>query len=509
MRKLTARLLLGLAIMLPGAVVSAGDASLPSDARIYQWMSHIAGLGVREPGSQASRDAARYVHDHFVASGLEDVQYEPAQTLVWNADHFRLSIEGQSFPASPMLHTFHKGEPGSFATPEGGLEAELVYVGNGSASQFWFRDVKDKIVVANVSFGNRPLWLFKPFLLGIQDSEGTFGPGYSLTDPYGGGTFPDSYYRAMENGAAGFIGVLEDYFDSHTYRNEAYRSYRPGQAMEIPGVWLSPVDGSELIEQLKSRWWGWRPMTARLEMEGRLTTEEARGVIGYLPGQTDDILLVQSHHDSATEGATEDASGTSVILALARYFAKIPQEERRKTLLFATMDSHFTDYAVHKKFVERHIAPGNPLQENILAAVTIEHIAREVLPGQNLQPETTGLLAPRVMMVTDEVAGLANLATDVIGRYQLDRTLAVPTSLVQWLEGGGIPADSSQFLRAGLPVIAFVGAPLYLYDEIDTVDKVPADELGRVSHGFAELIHRLDEFPADQFVRIQPQPNGE
>lgn len=486
---------------------ATAEPTMPSDATIYNWMSHVAGLGVREPGTTASHDAARYVHDHFAASGLEKVGYEPADTLVWRASEFQLSVGGEPFPASPMLHTFHTGEPGTFSTPAGGLDAELVYVGDGSPSRFWFRDVKDKIVVAKVSFGKRPLWLFKPFLLGIQDSQNTFDAGYKLVDPYGGGSFPDSYYLAMEKGAAGFIGVLEDYFDSNAYHNEAYRSYSEGWAMEIPGAWLSPVAGGELIKELQSRWWGWKPLKANMTMSGELKTEEARGVLGYLPGKTDDIILVQSHHDSATEGATEDASGTAVILALAEYFAQVPQSEREKTLLFATMDSHFTDYAVHRRFVERHIEPGNPLGENILTAVTIEHIADEILPGQNLQPTPSGLLAPRVMMVSDEVPAMADIATDIMGEYRLDRTLAAPTSLVQYLEGGGIPADSSNFLRAGLPVMAFVGAPLYLYDDIDTVDKVPADELGRVTRAFAEAIHRLDEVPADQFQRLPLAPH--
>src|SRR5690606_28912743 len=268
------------------------------------------------------------------------------------------------------------------------------------------------------------------------------------------------------------------------------------------GAWLSPVDGAELVDRIKARPLLARPMRARLELAGQLTLEQARGVIGYLPGQTDEIILVQSHHDSATPGATEDTSVTAVVLALARYFAQIPQEQRQRTLLFATMDSHFTDYALHREFSRRHIRPGNPLGENIVAAVTVEHIAEEVIVGPGRQPVTTGQVAPRILMVSTEIAGFRDIAREVLPAYGLERTAAVGTNVMQLLSGGGIPADSSKFLRDGLPVFALVGAPLYLYDAIDTMDKVPAQELERVAGAFAEVIHRIDALPSANFKRL-------
>ena len=43
-------------------------------------------------------------------------------------------------------------------------------------------------------------------------------------------------------------------------------------------------------------------------------------MIGFLPGQNGTTLLISSHHDAVWDGAVEDGSGTSEVLALARHF---------------------------------------------------------------------------------------------------------------------------------------------------------------------------------------------
>ncbi|MGH6648371.1 M28 family peptidase [Aquabacterium sp.] len=474
------------------------DPAVPDSNEIFQWVNDITSFGVRSPGSPGSLGASQYVHDRFSEWGLQKVAFEEADTKVWSASKWGLTVEGQALACSPMQHTFHQGVPTVFSTGPGGRQAELVYVGNGADSDFWFKDVRGKIVVANAKFGKKPLWLFKPFLLALQDTDKTFGWDYNLVDPYAGGGFPDSYYRAMRKGAVGFVGVLNDYFDSHQYRNEAYRAYDPGQAMAIPGLWMAPVAGSQLAERAKAG-----KLKAALTLEGQLAPKKGRAVVGYLPGMSDEIVLVESHHDSATTGATEDASGTASVMALARYFAKLPRSQRPRTLMFATMDTHFTDYAVHKAFIRRHLLESNPLGEKVVAVVTLEHIAQEWLPGKDKKPMTTGLVAPRALMVSTEIEGFKDIVVTAMKEHQLERSFAVSTALTQLVGGEpGLPADSSDFLRAGVPVIALVGAPLYLYDDIDTPDKVAKDELGRVAQTFVDVVRKVSQLPSANFKRL-------
>lgn len=465
-------------------------ASVPASAQIFEWVEDVTRFGVRLPDSPGSIAAAEYVRDRLGEFGLADVAVEQANTVVWSARQHGLSVAGQTVPAYFMQHTFHTGVPAPFTTGPGGLDAEIVYVGDGKAEDFANRDVRGKVVLADVRFNRLTRSVVEQIALGIQDTGDTFPPGYELVDPYSRNTFPGNYYNAMERGAAGFVGVLVDYIDSDKYHNEAYSSYDPGEAMRIPGLWVAPSVGAELKQRLQQ---AQQPVQANLVLEGELAAAQGRNVVGYVRGTTDEIILIESHHDSTTTGAVEDASGTALVLALARYFSRVPRRELQRSLLFATMDTHFTDYANHKAFITRHIE-----RENIVVNVTLEHIADEVVQTPSGVQET-GLLAPRGLFVSTEIDGLERIALDAMSKHRLERTVAFPTNL---FGGIGLPADCSDFYAAGLPVLALVGAPIYLYDSIDTLDKVPPDELGRVARAFVEVVEQLDALPSAAFRRL-------
>jgi len=491
-----------LAVVAPS---SQAQEAAPSDDAIYQHIQQLTSHGPRMPGTVGGQASSDYVRAQFVASGLQRVAFEEAQTLVWSASRWGLQVNGQALPVSPMQHTFHHGVPAAFSTGVQGLNAPLVYVGKGAWLDYAFKDVRGKIVVADVPFSQTPITLYRPFTLGIQDSAHTFTWDYMLVDPYSGGDYPGNYYRAMQAGAAGFVGVLVDNFDSHSYRNEAYASYVQGKAMSMPALWMSPVKGGALIEQIKAAQAD--AVKGTLRLDGELARQTGRGVYGYLPGMSDEIVLIESHHDSNTTGAVEDASGAAEVMALARYFGQFPKEKRPRTLMFATMDTHFTDYAVHKAFVKHHVKLGNASGDKIVAVVSIEHIGNEFLKGPDGRLQATGRLVPSALMVSTDVKGFEDIAVNAIHSFGLERTFAVSTSLVEWVVGGGIPADPDDFFRAGLPVIALVGGPLYLYDDADTLDKVAKQNLNRVARAFVQVVEQVSALPSANFKRL-PDKSG-
>jgi Peptidase family M28 len=475
----------------------APEASLADEDEIYGWVEAVTGFGVRSAGSPASLQAATYVRDRFTAFGLSDVAIEDSNTLAWRASTWGLEVDGRELPCGAMQHTFHDGVPTSFSTGEEGLTAELVYVGDGRAADFEGKEIAGKIVVSNVRFQQIPMSVAA--LLGgeVYDPDATFPSDYSLTDPYSRVNFPQNYYTAQRSGAVGFIGILADYFESSSYHNEAYESYKQhleDSAMNIPGVWLSPGVGAALAGEIEA---AQEPPRAVLRLEGELVSTQGHTVVGYVRGQTDETILIESHHDSTTRGAVEDASGTAEVLALAQYYARVPLADRRRTLLFATMDTHFTDYASHRDFAERHLA-----RENVLLGVTIEHVARDLVESEG-GVAASERVAPRVMFVSNEVTGLGKAVSEAVRGNRLDRTVITPTLA---FSGKGLPADCSGFFVEGLPVVALVGAPLYLYDELDSLEMVAKDNLPRVAQAFVDIVDFADEAPTDHFVRVPSGP---
>jgi hypothetical protein len=488
------RPLVPMALVLCGVLLGCSADSRPQmsdEAEIFGWIEDVVAFGVRMPGTLASVQAAQYVHDRFVELGLSDVAIERTDTIVWSADQWGLSVEGEDVPAYFMQHTFIDGTPGAFTTGPDGLTAEIVYVGDGTVGDFNAVDVEGKIVLADVRWHRFTAALLEVFTFGIHDPDGTLDEDFELVDPYSRLTFPFNYYRARERGAVGFIGILTDYLDRHEYHNEAYQSYREGGAMRIPGLWVSPSTGAALAHRIDT---ADEPLIANLVLEGQLAPQEGLNVVGYLPGRSDEIIMVQSHHDSNTVGATEDASGTALVLALAKYHAQQAPEERPRTLLFTTMDTHFTDYASHYAFIERHIE-----QEDILANLTLEHIAKEVVQGED-DWVFTGHSAPKALFVTTEVEGLADVALEAIRAHDVARTggMAANNLVV------GLPADSSHFHRAGVPVVALVGAPIYLYDSIDTLDKVEREQLVPVAEASVDILRHMGTMPRSLFEAWNP-----
>lgn len=474
------------------ATDAGGDGAVaqPGEDEIFGWVEAVTGFGVRTPGSAASTQAAEFVRDRFTEFGLEDVTIETADTIVWSASKWGLTVGGLEVPSQFMQHTMNDGTLRSFSTGEGGVTGEIVYVGDGTAEDFANIDVAGKVVVSDVRWVKYPRDLIDGIALHVHDPDDTLPADYELVDPYSRKTFPANYYNAAQRGAAGFVGVLVDYLDRNTYHNEAYASYIKGLELKIPGVWVSKSEGEAIKTRISE---SGTALSANLVLEGKLEAAVGKNVVGYLPGASDDIVMIESHHDSTTQGAVEDASGTSLVLALAKYYAQLPVADRPRTLLFATMDTHFTNYANHDAFIERHIE-----QESILACVTLEHIANEVEETAT-GIQLTGQLAPRVVFASNEIEGFAELATNAVIEHNLVRSAVIPTSVF----ATGLPADSDHFFRiGGLPIIALVGAPIYLYDSIDTLDKVAKPELENVARAFVDVVDGLGTLPRGAYRRL-------
>jgi hypothetical protein len=210
-----------------------------------------------------------------------------------------------------------------------------------------------------------------------------------------------------------------------------------------------------------------------------------------LPGKSKDTILVTSHHDSVWNGAVEDGSGAASVLAQAQYFASKPAESREKTLLFATMDSHWTGYQVHTAFGKKYIID-KKTPYNIVGDVSIEHIAKQGVKDAdgklqiNDQPEYRGIfenLGPTLKLTM--INGMIN--HDLRRMALLDATPMCGTV--------GIPTDAFSCV-AGIPTASLISGPNYLYDEADTLDKVDREQLVPVAQFFAELIEAMDSTPS-------------
>ncbi|CAH1208486.1 hypothetical protein PAECIP111892_03119 [Paenibacillus auburnensis] len=456
---------------------------MPENDEIFSWVEKLTKMGVRLPGTKAHEEAVNFVKSKFEEFKLENVHTESADTILWTASEWGLKVSGKTIDSYFMTHSFDTGNMGAFATPDGGLNSEIVYVGEGTENDFKKIDVKGKIVVADVEMGSVPTGLAKLAGHLYYDPNKTLSLFSSRIDPYSANTYPDNYYNALNNGAVGFVGILSNYIESNQFNNEDY-SYLNGP-MKIPGLWISKSAGKQVKEMIAKG-----STDASITLVGERKTVQGSAVVAYLPGKSKETILVHSHHDSSTPGGVEDASGTSVVLALAKFYSQIPQEDREKTIIFTTMDTHFTGYQVHDEFIANHLQG----QDNILVDVAVEHIAKEVVEDENGNIEFTGEVEPRVVFISD-ADSLIDITKEEIVRHRLDRSMILPATLL----GDEVPTDADSFYHSDVPIISLVSGPIYLYDNMDTLDKVAKEELQPTTETFADIIWRLCGLPAEKF----------
>ena len=465
------------------------SAVFPSAERMLGWISYLAGLGHRKTGSPQGRASAEYIAGELRSFGFSDVTIEPAPTPCPTVHSQRVRIAGLEVPCFWVNGTGRFSELGRFASEI--VDAEVVYLGRGWEADFANVDVTGKIVLCDIDF--HP-WTNADILARnprgeAYDPDGTLGTQYNKFDIYSPNNWPGNFFLAQQRGAAGFIGILQNYMDCYNY-NEDYTEN--GEAlgvsrMTMPAVWISRADGERVREGIRDQS---EPARGSLHLDVEYELKDALNVNGVLPGQSSEIILIHSHHDAVFNGAVQDASGVSEVLALAEYFAGRPLSERPKTLMFAATDTHFTDYVGHLAFIDARRSQG----DEIVLDVCIEHIAKEIELGLENEPVETGHVEPRLVYISDE-SGLYEEVRDAFERHDLGRTFFLPVAHRRpdpdepyVFRSDEVVSDAYYFAEAGIPVVSLVSGPMYLFHPSDTIERVAVDQLRPVGLAFAEIV---------------------
>jgi len=454
---------------------------LPSNGEIFSWikdlweMGHPSDIGFRQAGTPADHEAACYILEKFEEFGLQDTRIEPVVGwTLWTPEYWSLTIkvgdEEEAIPCSYRPYT-------AFTDPEG-TTAEMVYVGLGM-SDANFSDAEGKIVVVDLiapGLDNDLLMRFSPYW---YDPENTL-PGKKATQNWPVTNLVPSYDLAIKHGAAGYIGILNFLTDG---MNEYYSPYA-GILTSLTGLYVSRDVGSHLKSLLATG-----TVEATMVLTGTTEPGLTYNVVGVLPGQTDEIILVTSHHDG---WAANDGSGVSVVMALANYFAQLPQNSRQRTLMFLAAGGHFLGDIPTKSFIAQHL----DLLPKIVIDINIEMIAKEYkeIGGEFVE---TGLVSPRGLFISGPPFGvdlkLLSFAKEAIPKYELDRTTVLPASGPL---GPAPPGVAAWWFLAGKPIMHFIAAPAHQFTPEDTPDKVDVNQLRPVTAAFADIIMNIDtEYP--------------
>lgn len=398
-------------------------------------IENLCRFGDRFVGTEGDYQARDYIIDQFQALGLEvrltEIEapsfreLEPARLELPQAG---IELEG----LSPYL-----GPP----TPPGGIEAEIVGIGQGEEED-----------LARVEVGGK---------LGLMREQGLGYLKFWL------GTIAE---RAAAHGALGLIVIHPMPWP---YRNsmEAGNSQvsRRFCDTQLPAICLSAVQGAELMYQL-----GRGQTQARLLVNTVIEDKKSAVVSGIKKGEGpgDERVAVLAHRDTAVPpGANDNTSGTACMLELARVLAP-----RRSALGFEFISTTAEDGATLGAYLycQEH---KDELQKNLKALIDIDMVSvggqiKQVEKG--LWPDSDPIYATGWLMdLVDQVA-------EELG-YYFGR-----------MEASWGVAESARFLEIGVPSTWF-WAPddPYYHSTQDTPDKINPNSLKSVMDVSALVMWRL------------------
>jgi peptidase M28-like protein len=265
-------------------------------ARRYRDQGHPKFWG-RIIGTSADAESAEWLAGKFKAIGLSDARIQPLPLdPQWFPQKWEVTVTGGG-----KTITLESAQPDyrTAALPAGGLEVDAVYGGLGSAADLAGKDVKGKAVFTYTMLGMR--------------SE-------------------DAVRRADQGGAAVIFEV--DMLPG----NMRYQAY-PSNT-RAPAFTVGSDDGvavRDLIGSLPTGQSARVKATLDVEMVPNLKTAL---VWGTLPGATDETIYIVAHRDGWFEASGDNASGVASMIGLAEYYAKVPQSQRKRTIVFIGLDGH-------------------------------------------------------------------------------------------------------------------------------------------------------------------------
>jgi hypothetical protein len=467
----------------PGPAPLEHPENIPSAQEMFARIEEICSWGVRRSTYPAGRKAEDFCVEQFESLGLQNVRKEPVPLPVWEPLEHSLTIitdtEEIEVDCFPLPHTAGDVD----------LELDLALLVAGAAESVTGRaalvpqplmKMPAKMPVVG---GDLLEAINRVSQLPIHPSGTVVDPGGSLDHTVQ--TLPftpfvmDVMAPAQEAGAAAFIGFLQG------HPGDICEYYVPYDGFErpFPGVWIRESDGVRLMEHLARG-----DVSVKLRIRARREMDTGYNIVGDLPGADDEVVIIGSHHDAPWASAVEDASGMALVLAQAQYWTKVPVDHRPHSLRFLLQVGHMAGGIGNRAYIGAH----QKELSRIVLEVHLEHAAREIRAGKDGY-EFTGEPETR-WFFTSRNPQLEKAVIDALRAENIDRSLVLAPDVF-----GHFPTtDGGFFHLAGVPLVNYLTAPTYLFDPLDTPDKIDMPSLVPITNATIRIVQSTAGVSAHQ-----------
>ena len=491
------------------ALLAAGAIFLPASSPVVtseaqRYSDHVKFLASpdlegRGAGTAGLEKAGAYIADQYKRFGLKAVgekgsfkqSFQVPVSAVAGPNN-RLSVSG----SNAVLATGKDFQPISFSA-SGKVNAPLAFAGYGAtAPEFGYDDYAD------LDVRNKAVMVLRYEPAHFAKPGGGRPPRYTLHSH-----LANKAINARNRGASALILVNSGSAKEKDELIPFGQIAGPDDARipvihvkrAVADAWLrqagsSLTDLEQKVESSKAPASLPLALTIALTVDIERKTANVQNVLGYLPGKTDEYIVIGAHYDhigyghqnslapdqagKVHPGADDNASGTAGLLELARIFSE-RRSELQRGVLFAAFAGEEIGLVGSAHWVDH---PTLPLK-NAVAMLNMDMIGR--VSGSKLFIGGTG-----------SGTGLKEL---------LERTMPKYDFKVDYTFQHASASDHASFLAKNIPSLFFFsGVHSDYHKPSDTSDKIEVNESWKVVNVVADLGTGLLNGPRPQFTKAQP-----
>ncbi|MBM3183151.1 MAG: M28 family peptidase, partial [Chloroflexi bacterium] len=436
---------------------------------LYDIATKAEGLDAGVRLNEAGDKAAQYLLQGFKDAGLQNARFEEFYPLRWWPEKYELIALTGSDAAGKKLTAF----PLWYCEGVKDKEFELVYVGYGTPGEWLDVDVEGKAVLMDM----------KRILHFIPSYNYTMGKNLALSNGAAALIIADTLIDSPSGNPIGDGGKIKDQkgIDPKLY--------------PLPTLSIGKSDGDFLRNAVKAG-----PTKVRINLEYTMTEGRTVNVVGELPGngKIDEYIIVGGHYDTWFQGAVDNHGSQASMLEMAKYFAKMPQAERNRHLIFVSLFGHeFGNAAMgHAAFVEKHA----DIKEKVTCFLNIDGSGSwgyeekdntgEIYPTN--KDDKSGIFATSWPLVGIAEESTYGLAKGPWGQYPINSMVA---------DLGG------PLFEAGWPCLLIISKHIYYHTMLDTMEKITPDQVYRRTLMNISIINRLLNSPPGYLIAVDGNPN--
>jgi hypothetical protein len=387
------------------------EAWLPGVEEIVAWHREKQRLGPQLTGSEGWRHFLDFLEREFRATGVLELErnrwtFERWRTSEWPDDSgWSLTINGQPVPVA-------NAGANSGATGPQGLTAPLVLL-----------DADTPAAAVDGRIAVLPLQADPAVVEGLASMDYEFREA-DAAYPWDEGALPASrpdsvswqlfpqllqsramIARARKAGASGALLL----FDAGEELLAGHYTFPVPDHYSMPTLILDRVAGETVLAAAG----GGGIATLRLEAEREEST--AWQLVGFLPGRNygterDEWIQLVTHTDGPSVSQDNGALG---LLALTRYFARLPRVERPRSLLLYLDCRHYMPGQEEVHAAADWFTRNPGARERVVAAIGMEHLGQIEYEERGEQLVPSGRVDPSLIWVTDDDA-LLKLAVGAV-----------------------------------------------------------------------------------------------